>query len=342
MAKVYFYRIKKQSPQVLYRAGKEIFKVFSGFFGKKDKLAIKVHFGERKSNTYLGPDFTRAIFEELKNKVKKTALVDCTVLYKGERSFASSHKKLAKDHGFSFAPIEILDGENGTEETKIRINKKHFKFARIGVGIKNFNAVLAISHFKGHGASAFGGAIKNIGMGLGSKGGKMAMHQAFKISVNNELCLGCGLCCLKCPGKAISLENKKAKIDYKKCLGCGLCISVCPQKAIQIPWGSGSSQELQERMAEYTLAVLKGRKAFFINALINITPGCDCMDVLQKPIMKDIGILASEDIVALEKASLDLAGKENFRNRGNNPEIQINYAQKLGLGKKKYKLIKLN
>jgi uncharacterized protein len=342
MAKVYFYRIKRQSPEVLYQAGKEIFKVFSGFFDKKDKLAIKVHFGERKSNTYLAPDFTRAIFEELKPKVKKVALVECAVLYKGERSFASSHKKLAKDHGFDFAPIEILDGENGTQETRIKINKKHFKFARIGAGIKNFNAVLAISHFKGHGLAAFGGAIKNIGMGLGSKGGKMAMHQAAKITVNENICLGCRLCAQKCPGKAISLENRKAKIDYKKCLGCGLCISVCPQRAIQIPWGSGSSQELQERMTEYTLAVLKGRKAFFINALVNITERCDCVDVLQKPIMKDIGILASDDIVALEKASLDLAGKENFKDHGNNPEIQINYAQKLGLGKKKYQLINLN
>ncbi len=342
MAKVYFYRIKKQSPSILYKAGKEILKIFPGFFDKKDKLAIKVHFGESVSNTYLGPDFTIAIFEELKNKVKKAVLVECTVLYKGERSFASGHKKLAKKHGFGFAPILILDGEKGNHEKKIRINKKHFKSARIGEGIEDFNAILTISHFKGHGAAGFGGAIKNIGMGLASKSGKMALHHAFKISVNAAKCQGCGLCCKECPGAALYLINKKAKVDYKKCLGCGLCISICPVGAVELPWGAASAKDLQEGMAEYAFAILRDRKAFYINALVNITKSCDCMDILQKPIMQDIGILASEDIVAVEKASLDLAGKENFREAGADPEIQINYAQKLGLGKKRYTLVKLN
>jgi len=343
MAKVYFYKIsKKQSPEILSKAGKEISKIFPNFFNSKDKVAIKVHFGEKGNETYLGPDITKAVYTSLKNKVKKAALVDCTVLYKGSRSFASGHKKVAKSHGFNFAPVLILDGELGNKESVIKINKKHFKAARIGAGIKDFNAILAISHFKGHGATGFGGALKNIGMGLASKGGKMALHQAFKIVSNGEICKGCGLCVKNCPGRAISIENEKAEINYKKCLGCGLCISICPLKAIELPWRSQNSKELQEKIVEYAFAALKNRKSLFINALVNITKNCDCMGILQKPIMKDIGILASEDIVALEKASLDLTGFKKFKAPDINPKVQINYAEKLGLGKKRYKLIKLN
>jgi len=339
MAKVYFYKIEKQSPEVLEKAGKEVSGIISKAFGSEDTLAVKVHFGEQGNTTYLGPDFTKAVCSDLKGKVKSLALVECTVLYKGERSFASGHKKVALDHGFDFAPVEILDGEKGNEEVKIKIDGKHFKEAKIGRGLEKFNSILAISHFKGHMASSFGGALKNIGMGLGSKGGKMAMHKSFKIASNPAICTGCGACLENCPAGAISLENDKAKIDYIKCLGCGLCISVCPSDAIEIPWQSQTGKELQEKIAEYAAAVLKGRKAFFVNVLVNITKYCDCHNSAMKPIMKDIGVLLSEDIVALEEASLNLAGRENFRRDGFDPEDQINHAVLMGLGKKDYELI---
>jgi hypothetical protein len=342
MSKVYFLKIKKQSPKVLYKAGKEISGKVLDFFSPKDKLAVKVHFGEEGNKTYLGPDFTKAICENLDKKVKSLALVDCTVLYKGERSFASTHKKLALRHGFDFAPVSILDGERGNLEVEIKIKGKHFKEAKIGKGIERFNSILAISHFKGHGATGFGGALKNIGMGLGSKAGKMAMHQAFKIAMNESVCIGCGACKRKCPGGAISIKDGKAKIDYKKCISCGLCISVCPCGAVEIPWQAGDGNELQERIVEYAAAVLKGRKAFFINVLTSITQNCDCMGMIQKPIMPDIGVLFSDDIVAIEKASLDLAGDRSFRAHGIDPNVQIDYAQKLGLGRKKFTLVKLN
>ena len=163
--------------------------------------------------------------------------------------------------------------------------------AKIGKGMEKFNSILAISHFKGHMATGFGGAIKNIGMGLGSKGGKMQMHQTFKISPNPKVCIGCGMCVKNCPAGALSLENGKAKIDYKKCIGCGFCISICPVGAIEMPWQSQTSKDLQERIVEYASAVLKGRKHFFVNVLTSITKDCDCHGSIQEPIMKDIGIL---------------------------------------------------
>jgi len=342
MSKVYFYKIENQSPEVMEKAGREVAGIVSKVFGPQDNLAVKVHFGEKGNNTYLGPDLTKAVCAELKDKVKSLALVECTVLYKGERSFASGHKRVALDHGFDFAPIEILDGENGNEEVKIKIDGKHFKEAKIGKGIEKFNSILAISHFKGHMAASFGGALKNIGMGLGSKGGKMAMHKSFKIASNPKTCIGCGMCVRNCPAGAISLENGKAKINYEKCIGCGLCISICPVGAIEIPWQSQTGKELQEKIAEYAAAVLKGRKAYFVNVLTNITKFCDCHGSAMEPIMKDIGILLSEDVVALEEASLDLAGRDNFIRPGFDPEDQVNHAVVMGLGKKEYELINLN
>lgn len=341
MAKVYFYKFQKQSPQDLSVAGKEVSDLIAGHFSAQDNLAVKVHFGERGNHTYLKPDFTWAVCEGLDGKVKSAAMVECTVLYKGERSFASSHKRLALEHGFDFLPVDILDGENGNEEVVIPVQGKHFDSAKIGRGIEKYDALLVISHFKGHMATGYGGALKNIGMGLGSKGGKMAMHKSFKIASNPDVCKGCGQCCEKCPGKAISLENGKAKIEYEKCLGCGLCISVCPYGAIEIPWQSQGAKDLQEKIAEYAAAVLKGRKAFFVNVLVNITEHCDCMGEDMVPMMEDIGVLLSDDIVALETASLDLAGRERF-NKWLDPEDQINHAVEMGLGQKEYTLVRLN
>jgi uncharacterized Fe-S center protein len=342
MAKVYFYKIKKQTPEVLEKAGREVSGIISEIFNSQDDLAVKVHFGEPGNTTYLPPDFAKAVCKELKDKVKNLALVECTVLYKGGRSFGSSHKKVAEDHGFNFAPVEILDGERGDEEVKIKIDGKHFTEAKIGKGIEKFNSILAISHVKGHMAVGFGGALKNIGMGLGSKGGKMAMHQTFKIAPNPDTCIGCGMCVKNCPAGALSIENGKAKIDYNKCIGCGFCISVCPVGAIEIPWRSGTAKDLQERIAEYSVAVLRGRKSFFVNVLTNITKDCDCHGESQKPIMEDIGILLSDDIVAIDQASLDLVGKDNFTKSYINPEDQIDHAVLMGLGKKEYTLINLN
>lgn len=341
MSKVYFFRIKEKTDKTLNESGRKIAETFSDFFDLKDRVAIKVHFGERGSDTYLSPVLVKAIYKNLKEKVKRADLVDCSVLYKSERSFASSHKKLAKDHGFEFAPISILDGEKGNEEIKVKVSQKHFQEVKLGAGIKDFNALLVISHFKGHASTGFGGAIKNVGMGLASKAGKLAMHEAFEIVINPNTCKACGICQRECPARAIFIENEKAKIDYQKCLNCGQCISVCPFEAVEISWEGNSSKDLQERMVEYTLGAQKEKKTFFVNVLLNITSGCDCVRMVQTPIMPDIGILASFDIVAIDQASLDLAGKERFERIEVEPAIQIDYAQKLGLGEKDYELVEI-
>ena len=168
MSKVYF--LKKQNMGSLEQVGQTIFKLFAVLFDNDDKVAIKVHFGERQSNTYLSPVFVEAIYDQLKSRVSGAALVDCNVLYKGKRAIGSTHKEQAKANGFDFAPILILDGEKGEKEIRLPIEQgKHFKEVKIGSLLVDFNSLLAISHFTGHGLTGFGGAIKNVGMGLGNK-----------------------------------------------------------------------------------------------------------------------------------------------------------------------------
>ena len=341
MPDVFFIELKEKKENLLKEVALKITPLMDKFLNKKDSLAIKLHFGEEGNRNYISPIFVKAIYEKIKPKVSKTDLIECNVLYKSLRTLASSHIELAKKHGFNFAPIVIADGENGDEEENITINKKHFKEIKAGKALKNYNSILGLAHFKGHMAAGFGGALKNIGMGLGSRAGKLAMHKAFQLTVNVLKCTGCGICSENCPANAITVKSV-AHIDKEKCIGCAKCIAVCPNKAIRIPWGAASSSELQERIAEYAYGILKNKKAFYINYLLDITPDCDCMDITQKPFTENIGILASSDIIAIEQASLDLIGREKFiKVNGVNPQAEVDYAEKLGLGSKKYNLIKI-
>jgi len=311
----------------------------SKVFDKNNRLALKLHFGERKSDTYLDPDIVKPIYGKVKDVVDSVDLIDCNVLYKSDRSFGNSHYELAKGNGWNFAPIVIGDGEKGEKESHVEVNLKHFDKVRLGGAIEKYDSILSVAHFTGHEATGFGGALKNIGMGLGSKHGKLEMHKAFELELKEDKCKSCGKCSKECPVNAISVELKKdtAVIDYENCIGCGRCIAVCPYSAIQVPWDSSSSRELQERLVEYAFGALKEKKSYFLSFILNVTEDCDCARKKQKPIVDDIGVAMSKDIVALDQASLDLVGQENLKGDVN-PRIQIEYAQKIGLGTKKYDL----
>ena len=180
------------------------------------------------------------------------------------------------------------------------------------------DAVLVISHIKGHACSGFGGAIKNIGMGLGSKAGKQKMHSDLLPTVNRDICNGDGECERCCPTKAITLKGGKAYIDEKKCIGCAECVAFSSTGAIAISW-SGTPSSLQEKICEYAfgaLSKMRGKTLFF-NYLIDISPNCDCYPFNDAPIVPNIGLLASTDIVAIDQASVDLVSSESGRVAGN-------------------------
>lgn len=319
----------------------KLFEKFGNSIEKRDKVAIKMHFGEKESETHLNPLLVEPIYQKINGITSKAVLMDCNVLYKGDRSIGSSHQKLARENGFDFADIKIADGEKGEDELEIEVNKKHFEKVKVGKELENYNYLFSLAHLTGHEAAGYGGALKNVGMGLGSKAGKLEMHEAFNLEVNREECRACGTCIKECPAEAIEYVDNKAKIDKEKCIGCGICIAVCPFEAIQIPWGDASSRTLQERIVETAYGVLKRKeKSLFTNVLYDITPECDCVNEKQECIVEDKGILMSEDIVSIDQASLDLVGKQNLPGDPD-PEIQVKYAEEIGLGEREYELIEI-
>lgn len=308
----------------------------AGGLGKK--VAIKVHFGEKGCNTYISPKIVKKVYEKIKSLGKEVALVECNVLYKGSRTNSSDHLKTAQEHGFDM-PIDILDGEQGRDFVEIN-------GCKIGKGIEKYDSLLVLSHFKGHMMAGFGGALKNLGMGLGSRAGKLDMHSTVRPSVTQEKCIGCGVCIENCNAEAIFLEVGKAKIDEEKYEGCAMCISVCESRAVSVPWSGGTPERLQKKIAEYSSAILsRFPETIFINVLEKITPGCDCMGTAQKPMMEDVGILFSDDIVAIDRASLDLANKFSdgkfAKINAIDKDKQIQSAAELNLGSVNYEIVEL-
>lgn len=308
-------------------------------FSKLGKhVGIKLHFGEEGCVTHLNPKLVGAVYKKVKSLGKDATLVECNVLYKGSRFNSTLHLKTARAHGFT-EPIDFLDGETG--EDYIEINS-----CKLGKGITKYDSLIILTHFKGHIFTGFGGALKNIGMGFGSRAGKLDMHSKVKPSVNDK-CVACGMCIEHCNANAITMIDGKAFIDHQKCEGCAMCIAICNSGAINIPWSGRTSEDVQKRIAEYSSAVLsRFPDSIFINVLEKITKDCDCFGIVQTPLMDDIGILYSKDVVAIEKASLDLVNKVSHHKfdkiNAVNKDKQVEFAEKMGLGSSKYDLINLD
>ncbi len=309
-------------------------------------VAIKTHFGEKGCTTYTSPKLVKLIYDKVIEMKKSAVLVECNVLYRGSRTNSKDHIETAIHHGFDFAPIDILDGQKGNEFISVPIDFGVLKEARLGKGISKYDSMIVISHFKGHEMVGYGGALKNIGMGLGSRSGKLAMHSSVEPIVNSSKCIGCGICVKNCDFNAISLFENQAKIDPKKCKGCAMCIAVCPKKAVTVPWRGSTSKELAKKIVEYAGAVIKkigSERIIYLNILEDITPLCDCVGISQKKLIPDIGFLLGYDPIAIDKASLDLANQHAEFNivSKQDKSMQVDYGNKIGLGSLKYELIEL-
>ncbi|HML06097.1 MAG TPA: DUF362 domain-containing protein, partial [Methanobacterium sp.] len=250
-------------------------------------------------------------------------------------------------------------GITGENEIEIEINLKHFKTAKIAGDIEKSDAMVVLSHFKGHGMSGFGGAIKNLAMGCASPAGKLEQHECAK-PVISEKCTGCGKCINACPVSVMSLEDGKSKINYEECIACSNCLMVCPESVIDLNWND--IKPFIQKMTEYAYGAVKNKqdKICYINFLMDITPDCDCVPWSDSPIVPDIGILASNDPVALDTASYKLVneqcgfedsllhhnhekGEDKFKGLYEkiDGEIQMKYGQEIGLGSMDYELIKI-
>ena len=272
--------------------------------------AIKIHFGEPGNMAYLRPQYAARMAGLLRSLGAKPFLTDANTLYSGRRANAVDHLQSAMENGYN--PISaqcqviIADGLKGIDYREIEIDGEYCKAPKIGAAVADADIVISMTHFKGHEQTGFGGTLKNLGMGCASVGGKLELHCAAQPVVKTENCRGCNICVKHCAHDAIHLNpERKAEIDYSKCVGCGQCIALCQYDSASMG-ANDTSERLNYKIAEYTKAVLKDKPNFHVSFIMNVSPECDCWNHNDAAVVPDLGIAASFDPVALDKACADL------------------------------------
>ena len=221
-------------------------------------VAIKMHFGELGNLSYLRPNYAKAVADVIKSLGGKPFLTDCNTMYPGYRKNAIDHLYCAWENGFTplsaGCPILIADGLKGTDEIEIPVEGgEYVKNAKIGRAIMDADVFVSLTHFKGHEMTGFGGTIKNIGMGCGSRAGKTEMHISGQPQIDAELCRGCKACLKQCANEGLiwNADTKKMSVDKEHCVGCGRCLGACNFDAIQFE-DYHAPQLLNRKIAEYT------------------------------------------------------------------------------------------
>ena len=367
-SKVYFADLRADVHENLQQKLTRLMKTAGmGDIDFQDKfVAIKLHFGEPGNLAFLRPNWARTVADFVKERGGKPFLTDCNTLYVGGRKNALDHMDSAMLNGFNpmttGCQIIIGDGLKGSDEVEVPVvGGEYVKNAKIGRAVMDADVFISLTHFKGHEEAGFGGCLKNIGMGCGSRAGKMEQHNAGKPHVAQKHCIGCGQCRKICAHGAPIIENGKAHIDHDKCVGCGRCIAVCPKDAVRIDWDE-STTNLNCKIAEYTKAVVDGRPCFHISLVIDVSPNCDCRPENDMAIVPNVGMFASFDPVALDMACVDAVNAQTPL-RGSaaddehakahvhdhfqrlHPDTNwrscLEHGEKIGIGSREYELIKI-
>ena len=333
-------------------------------------VAIKMHFGELGNISYLRPNYARAVVDAVKSLGGKPFLTDCNTMYPGSRKNAIEHLYCAWENGFTpltvGCPIIIGDGLKGTDDVDVPVEGgEYVKSAKIGRAVMDADIFISLSHFKGHEMTGFGGAIKNIGLGCGSRAGKTDQHSGGQPQISEELCRGCKKCLAQCANNGLyfDVETRKMKVNTDNCVGCGRCLGACNFDAISFE-NEQAPELLNRRMAEYAKAVVWGRPHFHISLVLDISPNCDCHAENDAPILPNIGMFASADPLALDQACVDaclaatpMPGSQLYDHmhspdfhdhhdhfKNSTPESEwrscLAHAEKIGLGTRDYELIK--
>lgn len=332
-------------------------------------VAVKLHFGELGNISYLRPNYAKAVADVVKELGGKPFLTDCNTMYPGSRKNALEHLECAWENGFTplsvGCPILIGDGLKGTDDIAVPVvGGEYVQEAKIGRAVMDADLFISLTHFKGHEMTGFGGVIKNIGMGCGSRAGKTEQHSGGKASIDQEKCRGCYTCFKECANDALVFdeEAKKMHVDKENCVGCGRCLGSCNFDAIKFA-DFAAVELLNRRMAEYAKAVVDGRPCFHISLVVEVSPNCDCHGENDVPILPNIGMFASFDPLALDQACVDaclkatpLPGSQLYDNMNkpgfidhhdhftnSRPESEwqtcLGHAEKIGLGTREYELI---
>ena len=332
-------------------------------------VAIKLHFGELGNISYLRPNYARAVADLVKELGGKPFLTDCNTMYPGSRKNALEHLECAWQNGFTpltvGCPILIGDGLKGTDDVSVPVEGgEYVTEAKIGRAIMDADVFISLTHFKGHEMTGFGGTIKNVGMGCGSRAGKTEQHSNGKPHIDEALCRGCRRCLKECANNGLFFEEDKKKmvVNQDNCVGCSRCLGACNFDAIQFN-NSNANEILNRKMAEYTKAVVDRRPCFYISLSVDGSPNCDCHCENDAPILPNIGMFASFAPLALDQACVDacLAASplpnsqlaDHMANPGfhdhhdhflnSSPESEwkscLDHAEKIGLGNRQYELI---
>ncbi|HBO85077.1 MAG TPA: 4Fe-4S ferredoxin [Deltaproteobacteria bacterium] len=374
MSKVYFAsaRVKKwkyadSMPGKLERALKEI--NLPAHFDKDEWIAVKTHFGSEGAHRVVRPVFLRKVVDALKGIDAKPFVTD-TVRIKG-----LDYLEIANQNGINSlsvgAPVVLGDGLYGNDNIMVKAGEILGEIAVASL-IHDVPAMVVCSHVKGHIQAGYAGAIKNLAMGgvssghrhCGWKCGRGAMHTIGegRLIWDEEKCELCLQCEEICPLKIIRFENEMFGYSKDDCWRCGRCARVCPEGALMLP---GDDERFMKALAEAAMAVLstfKPDKVIYINFLTEIQPECDCMPAADVPVIQDQGILVSDDIVAIEQATIDLLleAKPLPQSSADEPAgqsrqtddilfqlskkpylIQIEEAGRLGLGSRDYNLVEI-
>ena len=363
-AKVYFAPMRsKMKRSMVTRAGNLLVRAgLAAAVAEDDLVAVKLHFGEQGNTGFVHPVYLREVVRRIRKAGGKPFLTDANTLYRGQRANAVDHLTCAIQNGFSYAtvdaPLVIADGLDGREAVEVPVAGKHFESVRIGAAAVHADAMVVVTHVKGHEAAGFGGALKNVGMGLGCRSAKQRMHADFRPEVTAEKCTACGRCVQWCPVEAIEIGAERyAEIDRELCYGCGECVAACPFGAIATQWKTDPAA-LQEKIVEHAAGALAGKegKVVYLSFVVAVSPDCDCWSFSDAPVVPDLGVLASTDIVAIEQAAYDLivaapglggsrgegmlAGSDKFTAiTGVDGTHAIAYAERMGLGTRGYELV---
>lgn len=326
---------------------------FSSVINERDKVAVKTHFGDVGNTTHIAPAVIKKVIEKINSSAGKPFLTETATLYPSPRSNGIDHLMLAYEHGFTpdfiGAPILMADGLLGNAEIEVDIPGELYRKVNIARDAVLTDAMIVCSHPTGHIASGLGACLKNLGMGLSTRKGKLQQHSSIKPWIDTEICQACEDCLTWCPENAISIESDYAVINSQECIGCGECLAVCNMDAVKFDWAVESA-DLQRRIAEYAMGAVIGKrdKMVYINVMTDMTAQCDCMSIPQKPVIDDIGILLGTDPVALDQATLDLTRSANGQDLSHisvpelDPNIQLEHGEKIGLGSRNYHISEIS
>lgn len=372
MSKVYFSsaRVKKwkyddSMPGKLERLLRQI--GLNRYFEPKEWVAVKTHFGSEGAHRVVRPVFLRKVVDALRGIGAKPFVTD-TVRIKG-----LDYLEVANQNGINYlscgAPVVIADGLYGNDNIVVKAGEI-LKEIAVATLIYDVPAMVVCTHVKGHINAGYGGAIKNIAMGAvssahrehGWKSGRGAMHTLGegRLLWNKEICEYCLQCVEICPLDVIGFKDEELIWDDDKCWRCGRCTRVCPPEALSLPTDDERFMRALAEAAWAVLSTFKPNKVIYINFLTEIQPECDCMPTADVPVIQDQGILVSDDIVSIEQASIDILLRTHplpgsmaqerdispgedvlFRLHHKPYMLQIEEAERLGLGSREYELIEI-